>query len=234
MQSERDKKGAGLADEDVETIHYWIYSPGDGACKWDEFCKRGIMGLGWSAIGDLSQYASKDEMKTAMKAKIDPTKTYKNDAHATWQFLREMKPGDVVFAKKGMHSIIGRGVVASDYMYDTTDTEYPNVRKVKWTNIGEWVHPSQAVMKTLTDITIYTDYVAKLNALVDDADTEQEDTAFPEYTPEKFLEEVYMDADCYDTLVELVRMKKNVILQGAPGVGKDVCCKTSGLFYDGM
>lgn len=101
MQSERDKKGAGLADEDVETIHYWIYSPGDGACKWDEFCKRGIMGLGWSAIGDLSQYASKDEMKTAMKAKIDPTKTYKNDAHATWQFLREMKPGDVVFAKKG-------------------------------------------------------------------------------------------------------------------------------------
>lgn len=89
------------------------------------------MGLGWSAIGDLSQYASKDEMKTAMKAKIDPTKTYKNDAHATWQFLREMKPGDVVFAKKGMHSIIGRGVVASDYMYDTTDTEYPNVRKSK-------------------------------------------------------------------------------------------------------
>lgn len=70
-------------------------------------------------------------------------------------------------------------------MYDTTDIEYPNVRKVKWTNIGEWAHPSQAVMKTLTDITIYTDYVAKLNALVDDADTEQEDTAFPEYTPEK-------------------------------------------------
>lgn len=74
----------------------------------------------------------------------------------------------------------------------------------------------------------------KVKCLVDDADTEQEDTAFPEYTPEKFLEEVYMDADCYDTLVELVRMKKNVILQGAPGVGKTVCCKTSGLFYDGM
>lgn len=55
--------------------------------------------------------------------------------------------------------------------------------KVKWTNIGEWAHPSQAVMKTLTDITIYTDYVAKLNALVDDADTEQEDIAFPEYIP---------------------------------------------------
>lgn len=67
--------------------------------------------------------------------------------------------------------------------------------------------------------------MAKLNALVDDADTEQEDTAFPEYTPEKFLEEVYMDADCYNTLVELVRMKKNVILQGAPGVGKTFAAK---------
>ena len=25
------EKGAAVADEDVETTHYWIYSPGDGA-----------------------------------------------------------------------------------------------------------------------------------------------------------------------------------------------------------
>lgn len=228
-QTQREQKGAGLADDDVETVHYWIYSPGDGASKWDEFYKRGIMGLGWREIGDFSQYSSKEEMKAAMKEKIDPTRTYKNAAHATWQFLQEMKPGDIVFAKKGMHSVIGRGVVTSEYIYDSEDPEYPNIRKVNWTNTGDWEHPGQAVMKTLTDITSYTDYVAKLNALIDvnedEDDVEPEETAFPEYTPEKFLEEVYMDGDSYDTLVELIRMKRNVILQGAPGVGKTFAAK---------
>ncbi len=228
-QKQRDQKGSGLADDDVETVHFWIYAPGDGACKWDEFYKRGVMGLGWSEIGDFSQYSSKYEMKIAMKDKIDPTKPYKNDAHATWQFLQEMKPGDIVFAKRGMHSIIGRGVVISEYIYDTTDSDYPNIRKVNWTNSGDWPHPGQAAMKTLTDITAYTDYVAKLNALIDENEdgdgVEQEETLFPEYTPEKFLEDVYMDGDSYDTLVELIRMKRNVILQGAPGVGKTFAAK---------
>ena len=228
-QSQRDSKGSGLADDDVDTVHYWIYSPGDGACKWDDFYKRGIMGLGWSEIGDFTQYASKDEMKEAMKEKIDPSRPYKNAAHATWQFLSEMKPGDIVFAKKGMHSVIARGVVTSDYIYDTEDPEYPNIRTVNWTNVGDWEHPGQAVMKTLTDISAYTDYVAKLNALIDvnedEDDVEPEETVFPEYTQEKFLEEVYMDRDSYDTLVELIRMKRNVILQGAPGVGKTFAAK---------
>lgn len=228
-QTQREQKGAGLADDDVDTVHYWIYSPGDGASKWDEFYKRGVMGLGWCEIGDFSQYSSKDEMKAAMKEKIDPTRPYKNAAHATWQFLQEMKPGDIVFAKKGMHSVIGRGVVTSEYIYDTEDPEYPNIRKVNWTNTGDWEHPGQAVMKTLTDITSYTDYVAKLNSLIDvnedEDDVEPEETVFPEYTPEKFLEEVYMDGDSYDTLVELIRMKRNVILQGAPGVGKTFAAK---------
>lgn len=228
-QSQREQKGAGLADDDVDTVHYWIYSPGDGASKWDDFYKRGVMGLGWSQIGDFSQYSSKDEMKAAMKEKIDPTRPYKNAAHATWQFLQEMNPGDIVFAKKGMHSVIGRGVVTSEYIYDIEDPEYPNIRKVNWTNTGDWEHPGQAVMKTLTDITSYTDYVAKLNSLIDvnddEDDVEPEETVFPEYTPEKFLEEVYMDGDSYDTLVELIRMKRNVILQGAPGVGKTFAAK---------
>lgn len=229
VQAQREQKGAGLADEDVETVHYWIYSPGDGARKWDEFYKRGVMGLGWHQIGDFNQYASKDEMKTAMKEKIDPSRPYKNAAHATWQFLTEMKPGDIVFAKKGMHSLIGRGVVTSEYIYDTEDAEYPNIRKINWTHNEIKPHPGQAVMKTLTDITAYTDYVAKLNALyeggADDDDVEPEEKEFPEYSVEKFLEEVYMDGDSYDTLVELIRVKKNVILQGAPGVGKTFAAK---------
>lgn len=224
------QKGAGLADDDVYTQRYWLYSPGDGAVKWDKFHKMGVMGLGWPEIGDFAQYSSKEEMKSAMKTRIDPDRPYKNAAHATWQFANELKPGDIVFVKKGVHQIVGRGIVTSDYFYDPdADVEYPNLRKVNWTHKGTWPHPGQAAIKTLTDITSYTEYVAKLNSLFD-VDDEDEDTGdaeqtFPTYTPEDFLGEVYMDATRYDTLVDLVRIKKNVILQGAPGVGKTFTAK---------
>lgn len=58
------------------------------------------MAIGWDKIGDLSQYSSKTEMKEAMKEYIDPSKPYTMAAHATWQFANEIKPGDIVFAKK--------------------------------------------------------------------------------------------------------------------------------------
>lgn len=44
--------------------------------------------------------------------------------------------------------------------------------------------------------------------------------ALPAYGREDFLAEVYMDGEAYDRLAALVRRKKNVILEGAPGVGK--------------
>ena len=227
-QEERTAKGAAVADEDVETTHYWIYSPGDSAAIWDECYDNGIMAIGWDPIGDLSVFGSKDEMKQAMKDKIDPSKPYKNAAHATWQFVHDMKPGDVVFAKKGMHLVIGRGVVVSGYEFDPIRSHYKNVRRVKWTHKGEWQHPGQAVMKTLTDITAYTDYVEKLNAMFvsDNLDDEEPPVMeYPAYDAEEFLEEVFMDEGSYETLVALVRNKKNVILQGAPGVGKTFAAK---------
>ena len=91
---QRDHVGAAVADQGVNTVHYWIYSPGDNACMWDEFFAAGIMGIGWSVLGDLKQYPSKDAMKQAMKERIDPAYSYKNAAHATWQFANEMKIGD--------------------------------------------------------------------------------------------------------------------------------------------
>ena len=230
-KTSRTEQGSALADEDVTTVHYWIYSPGDNANKWDQFYAAGIMGLGWSGIGDLSSFDSKDAMKKKMKETYGEQYSYKNAAHATWQFANEIKPGDIIFVKKGMHKVIGRGVVTGEYQYrpelQDEDYEYGHVRTVDWTHKGEWEHPGQAVMKALTDITPYTDYVEKLNALFADEveGVEEVETTYPPYDVDKFLEEVYMDIADYNTLVGLIRTKKNVILQGAPGVGKTFAAK---------
>lgn len=228
-QNSREKKGAAIADDDVDTVHYWIYAPGENSCMWEEFYLEGIMAIGWGEIGDLKTFDSKDAMKSKMKETFDASLSYKNAAHATWQFVNDMKIGDIVFVKKGMHQLVGRGVVSSDYEYDADrNDKYGNIRKVNWTHKGEWPHPGQAVMKTLTDITSYTDYVEKLNALFEDEsaeDVEEVSKNYPVYTEDDFLDEVFMTEEEYSKLVGILKAKKNVILQGAPGVGKTFAAK---------
>lgn len=229
-QEKREAKVSDLVDEDATTKRYWIYSPGHNAEKWEECTQKGVMLIGWGEIGDLSNYTSKAEIKAAMQETYDDSKTYRNAAHATWQFAYEMKPGDIVFAKQGMHKIIGRGVVDSEYKYEeNADDAYNNTRAVKWTNIGEWEHPGQAAMKTLTDITQYTKYVEELNALFDidedDDEIPETETTLDNYDKEDFLKDVYISADSYTTLVGLMTRKRNVILLGAPGVGKTFAAK---------
>ena len=164
-----------------------------------------------------------------MKEIYDENLSYRNSAHATWQFANEMKIGDVIFVKKGMHEIIGRGVVISDYEYDKDrEDTFKNIRQVDWTHKGKWQHPGQAAMKTLTDVTPYTDYVEKLELLFEnesEEDIEEIEKKYPPYTKENFLEDVYISEAEYDKLVNIIRFKKNIVLQGAPGVGKTFAAK---------
>lgn len=214
--------------DDENTIHYWIYSPGDNARKWEEFYAKSIMGIGWGQLGNLLNYNSKEEIKQALSDKIDSSSSHKNTGHYLWQFVHNMKPGDIIFVKKGMHQIVGKGIVDSDYYFDKSVSDnYKNIRKVRWTNKGTWDHPGQASLKTLTDITQYTDYVKDLLNLFDSESIEEDvkEQKYSEYTQDDFLSDVYISSELYDNLIRLLENKKNIILQGAPGVGKTYIAK---------
>ena len=62
------------------------------------------------------------------------------------------------------------------------------------------------------------DIIREENPLATETESEQ-------YSKDSFLAEVYMSDSRYDTLVEVLQNKKNVILQGAPGVGKTFAAK---------
>lgn len=144
---------------------YWLYSPGSNASEWQHCIENGIMCMGWKEIGDFSIYKSEKELLEQLE-KIYQKTNPKNDKCAIWDFVHSVKPGDVIFAKKGRNKIIGRGVVDSDYCYDENIQGFPNTRKVIWT-IQEYDCPNNSLtpMKTLTNITKYPGYVDQLNAL---------------------------------------------------------------------
>ena len=218
-----------LGDADVETTHYWLYAPGRGASMWEDFYSQGVMGLAWEEAGDLSAYASKEAIRLALVDSSSGTTNPRNDAYALWQFANDLKPGDVVFVKGGRGKILGRGLVTGDYEYDEAQGHFPNLRSVEWTHKGEWAVDRILPMKTLTDITDDTTLVTTIETLfeieTDEVIDDQPAIEYPAYDREDFLSEVFMSDQQYDTLTGLLRAKKNIILQGAPGVGKTFAAK---------
>lgn len=222
--TETNKK---LLTPNDDTIRFWIYSPGHNAEFWKENCEKGIMAISDDNLGSLKTYNSKEEIKQKMQEIINPDGNFMIAANMDWQFAYVMKPGDIVFAKKGRRSIIGRGIVTGEYEYDPKQKSYKNIRKVEWTHIGKWDYPENyATMWTLCDLTPYVELVKKIEDLFEDEDYSPElKIKYEQYTEDDFLEEVYMNKEDYNTLVSLLKRKKNIILTGAPGVGKSYVAK---------
>ena len=98
---------------------------------------------------------------------------------------------------------MGRGIVTSDYMFDESiEDDYKNTRLVNWTDIGEWETEGQQVVKVLTDITPYTDYVKQLNAMFEDEDVieDEKEIIYPKYSEIDFLNEEMCIRDRYTSL----------------------------------
>lgn len=195
---------------------YWIFSPGEDGRKWDEFSQQGIIAIGWDSLGDLSQFASKEEIEAELiRQSGESDKRKVNDALANWQFKREMKVGDIVIAKKGQKVLLGYGEVTSDFKFSPDRAEYKKFREVLWLKKGEWEvgESVNLVVKTLTDITDYhtehpgfTWYWERLLAVMDGRMVLDSFPAEPE--------------DESDRSSQKPRYPLNQILYGPPGTGK--------------
>ena len=214
--------------------NYWLLAPGKGAVLWDSWFVEGIGALGWNGMGDLLKYDSKESMAEYLP-KVYEDAGPVHVAHMLWEFAHEMNPGDVVFAKRGLHKVCGWGIVAGDYQYDEGREPYYNVRKIDWKEGAEITMPtgSQLPLKTITQMTAKTSFLSHMAQQYGEIPGLQSFKAppkppwtdplppiHPPYVLSDAMADLFMPSDQVESCVELLKRKKNIVLQGAPGTGK--------------
>ena len=163
-------KDDGDDDEDVTPTparRLWVVAPGSKASEWQTFYNAGIIGIGWENLTDLREYKDKEAIrKKLQESEGDSSKV--NDTLACWQFAHVMRPGDILFAKKGLKKVVGYGAVTGNYEYDPNRGWYKHVRSVQWLANGAWQLPEgeQLPAKTLTNVTKDQNLVDTLTKLV--------------------------------------------------------------------
>jgi MoxR-like ATPase len=198
----------------------WAIGAGAGAGKWPLFLEEGIIAIGWSEIGDLRQYTSVEEVRAAITSAYGRPQHPTNNGLACYEFCHEMRQGDEVFVKQGMNRVLGHGRVTGDYEYDPSRLDFPNVRRVEWIRRGNWTLPEGAQLpsKTLTEIPDDSSFHTYMRTVRDQG-------LIPVGGPQPFtlddlMGEVFLDREQTERIIESLRRRKNLIIQGAPGVGK--------------
>ena len=235
-------RAQGVGDSNQAKKHelqHWLYTPGEGAARWEEFRTAGIMALNWDRVGDLASFPDKESLLDALYTHYgDWGGRPRTAADSVWDYIHAMKPGDIVYVRRSFNEIVGRGVVRSDYRYDEDRSSFRAVRDVEWTHVGSWPleqRIGRLMLQRLTENTKYTP--DQLNALIGIEDSHSPssvdersgnndlDEADEHYTSADFLDEVFLRPEDLEQMLGLLRRKKNLILQGAPGTGKTFAAK---------
>lgn len=194
--------------------------------------------IGWGKMGDLTSIETKDSLSD-LHEECFPDKTKNGrvqDVSQIWTFIKTMSIGDYLVYGDGSRAHIGK--IVSDYYFDDTngdqDADYVNNRKVEWlksfgySELPKVFKNSLCSARSVFSLNAYKSLILELlekGAVDIDDDIEEEQEDINEYTKEDFLKDIFMTEEEYDSLYHLLKYKKNVLLQGAPGVGKTYLAK---------
>jgi len=208
-------------------VRYWKISPGRKADAWPQMERDGVIAVSWHElqVGDLRAYTSKQQLEqriAEVAPELKPGKRRRR-AEQLWEF-RNVSIGDVIVANRGFSVVVGEGVVTGDYFF-RAGHHFPHARPVRWERTEERSVGDQGPKWRPTVVPLSAD---EYEALFDDEE-DPVDVPPPEprkasplepYTIQQALKQVFLAQTELQRLLDLLKYKKNLLLQGPPGVGK--------------
>ena len=210
---------------------YWKFSPGASARHWEAFYQEGIMALSYDsyAFGDL--HAFKDAASLTQSQGLSPHSPVARSLMA----FRDAAIGDVVIAHQGRSQAIGVGIITGPYIYQGHRSHNRHTRTVDWVvyqsvPIRQSVFPPDSFAPFRHWNTVRESYLThfpELKAILmevehtdDSPDVSADDENSEAYSRDDALKQVFLEAEAFDALLEALKYKQNIVLQGPPGVGK--------------
>ena len=196
----------------------WLFYPGDDKQIFDDMVKDNYISVyQWGEIGSLESIKYKKDIEEALKEKVDEYKT-KKPSYSTqmlYDMKRNMKIGDyVVCRNKDFSQIVAYGEITGGYFFNPDHPVNKHCVEVQW-NDGQWditqlLKDSKDPKSTVPRLQNVSkkDWGQKIMNILEGTDsTKTKATPTPNNSIQ--MEEL-----------ELLKLKKQIILQGAPGTGK--------------
>jgi 5-methylcytosine-specific restriction enzyme B len=217
-----------LYDKFPPTTQFWKVAPGENARLWQQCHEGGFICVGWKEIGDMRQFTD----LAVFKDKYRELHGSNRQCKEMWSFAKELKNGSVIIANNGLQSIVGVGTVTGDYFYNESRAEYKHCVPVQWDITSEFPVPESArnITATWFQGTVKRISRQEYNQLVSG---QQVGTTPPPKPPTAtgsiatstnryadICEATYLGEKFFADCERLLKTKKQIILQGAPGTGK--------------
>ena len=223
----------GWTTNEIERFLYWWsdpsqtrrvvkIAPGEDAKYWDDCLKHGYIRVGWDEVGDLREFADKQEFESEFQKQRgasykDHGPTIKKKGNELWQ-LAELEEGDVVVANKGISKILAVGeVVSPGYEWKGDLPEYRHTVHIKWDpSYAQDIEPQKRwALVTVANVPPdqYESILAKTGKK--EGDPTVKVVADPMYT----------------AIADALERKGQLILYGPPGTGKTYAARRFAVWW---